>query len=292
MSTRSKKIKTENDSKSTNNEKKNMSLIEHKFFPRSMFDYDTWNRPLSAAFEPLTTLDLFDPFDDLDNVLARNMAWINQPDFLRQVAVPRVPHKYRVTADCFGYKPDAIKTEILDGKLVVSGKEGDAGRDEHSDYSFKEFKRTYTLPNNLETDKMVSFITKDGKLVVEIPFKEEKKESLFPSVAEDKDGKKRVTMNFDLPKNVDPSKLKVTCKDRDLIVQAEDKVAKEDGESQFYYYRRCTFPENTDFDALKCTLENNKLAIEAPINANFKPHNRSIAVESRPQIQGAPANGH
>lgn len=277
-----------------------MSLIPHGFFPRSKFDYDIWHRPLSVGLSP-STLDLFDPFDALDHNLCRNLLWIDRPDFLHDVIgpmVPRVPHKYRITVDCHGYNPKSINTEITadKSKLIVSAKENEgvsANGDE--DYSIKEFRRSYKLPKDVETDKMVSFVTGDGHLVIEFPVREsdeaktkKRRESagdLFPVITEDESGQKRVRMSLDLPDSFDPSKVKVTCKDRDVIVQAEDKVDKPDGMSQFYYYRRSTLPDNTDFDALKCTIDKNKLMIEAPCHANSRPSHRSIPVESKKQIK-------
>lgn len=277
-----------------------MSIIKHRFFPRSTFDYDIWQRPLSVGLGlGPSTLDLFDPFDALDNSLVRNLLWIEQPSYLRQMlepVVPKVPHKYRITVDCRGYNPTSIKTELSadKSKLVVSAKEGEAAKtNDDGDFSVKEFRRTYKLPNDLEADKMVSFVTGDGRLVVEFPMKrEEKKKSggdLLPTIVDAENGKKLVKMNFDVPETIDPSKIKVTCKDRDLIVQAEDKVEKPDGVSQFYYFRRSTLPENTDFNAIKCTLDKNTLSIEAPYDPELKPGLRTIPVEMKQAIESGNA---
>lgn len=272
------------------------SIIKHRFFPRSTFDYDIWNRPLAVAsvLSGPSTLDLFDPFDALDHALCRNLLWIDQPDFLRQLiapAVPRVPHKYRIAVDCSGYNPKSIKTELSEdkSKLVVSAKEGDnKATNEDGDFSVKEFRRTYKLPGDVETDKMVSFVTGEGRLVIEFPIKRDEKKTtggsvsgeMHPTITEE-NGKKIVKVNFEVPDGVDPSKITVSCKDRDVIVQAEDKVEKPDGVSQFFYYRRSTLPENTDFNALKCSLENNKLSIEAPIDPELKPGHRTIPIENK-----------
>jgi HSP20 family molecular chaperone IbpA len=267
-----------------------MSLIQHQFFPRSMFDMDFWGRPDSLGIGP-STLDLFDPFDQLDHQLSRNLLWIDRPDFMTQLItpiLPRVPHKYRITVDCTGYNPKLIKTNFSDDKtkLIVSAKDGESKTSDDGDYSIKEFRRTYELPKNVETDKMVSFVTAEGCLVIEMPIKEEEKKQSHKrksgeswdilsgaNLVTEENGKKVVKMNLDVPQNVDPSKIKVTCKDRDLIVQAEDKVEKDDGVSQFYFYRRSTLPENTDLNALKCSLDadKNKLMIEAPYNDDLKP---------------------
>lgn len=268
-----------------------MSIIQHRFFPRSTFDYDIWNRPLTVAsvLGP-STLDLFDPFDALDHSLCRNLLWIDQPEFLRKLLAPsspRVPHKYRIAVDCAGFNPKSIKTELSDdkSKLVVSAKEGEEKANEDGDFSVKQFRRTYKLPENVEVDKMVSFVTGEGRLVVEFPIKREEKKADVDglSMVAEENGKKVVKVNFDVPANVDPSKITVSCKDRDLIVQAEDKTEKPDGVSQFYYYRRTTLPENTDFNAIKCTLDSNKLMIEAPFNPDLKPNQRVIPIEMKQQ---------
>jgi len=264
-----------------------MALIRHGFLPRSMFNMDSWLRN-DNVWGP-STLDLFDPFDDLDRLMGRNLMWVDMPSFLseRNHRPPKVPNKYRVTVDCRGYNADSIKTEIKEGKLLVRGQEGEKKNDS-DDYSIKEFRKTYKLPENVEADKMVSFITGNGKLVVEIPLKEAQVHQNhltddFPRIVEGKDGSKSVNLKFAVPANIDPSKIQVTCKDRDIIVQAEEKLEKEDGVSQTYYYRRSTLPETTNFDDLKCVLENNHLSITAPIDENLRQNKRKIPI----QIEGA-----
>ena len=235
-----------------------MSLIRHSFLPRSMFDMDSWFH---------STLDTFDPYDELDYMVGRNLNWLTLPTMF-QMRQPKVPRKYRISFNCAGYNPKSIKTEIKDGNLYVHGKEEQ--KDENGDYSTKEFRKTYTLPENSEIDKLVSFVTRQGQLVVEIPLKEDDPQTmtddLFPKIVDSKDGGKHVTMKCSLPKNVDPSKLSVTCKDRDLIIKAEDVQENEDQHSRRYFYKRCTMPANTDFNSLKCNFENNLLTIEAPVH--------------------------
>jgi HSP20 family molecular chaperone IbpA len=231
-----------------------MSLVSHSFLPRSMLDMDTWFTP---------TLETFDPFDELDNMLGRNLQWLTRPSFLEPLTpTPRIPRKYRVTVDCTGFQPNSIKTNIEQSNLIVTGKE-ESKADESGDFSTKEFKKTYKLPSNAEADKLVSFMTRHGKLVVEVPLKAERqhREDLLPIVENN-----QVRMNCSLPKNIDPSKISVTCKDRDLIIKAEDTVEKGDSVSNVSYYKRCTMPSNTDFDQLKCHFENNQLTVQAPIN--------------------------
>jgi HSP20 family molecular chaperone IbpA len=89
---------------------------------------------------------------------------------------------------------------------------------------------------------------------------------LLPQIVNIPNGTKEVRLSLAVPEITDPSKVQVSVKDRDLIVKAEDKQDGPDGKSKFYYYKRTTLPENTDFRELKCNLENGKLSISAPLH--------------------------
>lgn len=259
-----------------------MALIPHNIFPRSMFDMDQWFHPNHKHQGP-STLDLFDPFDELDHMIGRNMEWLNKPEFMNFPLMPRVPQKYRIVVDCHGYQPKSIKTEINGQRLTVVGNE--EVKHDGEDFSVKQFKRTYVLPENCESDKMASFMTKHGQLVIEMPLRETQVHSntdLFPRIVDTENGGKAVTMKFNVPENIDPSKVCVSIKDRDLIVKAEDKVEKPDGISRFFYYKRTTMPENTKFDELKCNYDNHKLSICAPLNLDFKAC-RTVPIECNKQ---------
>lgn len=263
-----------------------MALIPHNIFPRSMFDMDQWFHPHQPHHQP-STLDLFDPFDELDHMIGRNLEWLNKPEFMRMPLMPRVPQKYRIVVDCHGYQPKSIKTEVNGDRLTVIGNE-EVRHEGGEDFSVKQFKRTYRIPSHAETDKMVSFMTRHGQLVIEMPLHETQQHShtdLFPKIV-DVDGGKQVQMRFNVPENIDPSKVCVSIKDRDLIVKAEDKIEKPDGISRFYYYKRTTLPENTKFGELKCAYDNHQLSIQAPLDMEFKTY-RSIPIEA-PKQQALP----
>jgi HSP20 family molecular chaperone IbpA len=258
-----------------------------------MFDMDMWLSPSHSFFDHHrpSTLDMFDPFDELDRIMSRNMHWLHRPsDMLLRFEQPRVPNKYRINVDCQGYRPSSIKIDASEdgSKLVVSGQEGYSDEKTHhedGDYSHRKFKRTFKLPNNLALEKMASFVTASGQLVIEIPFKESAKkrteeEFLFPRILDEENGKQSISMSMPIPQGLDPSKIKVTCKDRDLIVQAEDKQENQDHYSQTYYYRRCTLPENTDFNSLKCVYDNNnRLSIKAPLHPESQIYSKVIPIE-------------
>lgn len=253
--------------------------------PRSMFDMDLWHRPIGMDlmrrrldFGP-STLDLFDPFDELDQMVSRNLMWLNRPDFIRPLLPIRVPQKYRITLDCSGYSANSIKTEISDNRIHVTGREEEKISNEN--YSIKEFKKSYELPINAETDKLASFMTSNGQLVIEVPLKTPQlslnNDDLFPKVSDDG---KTISMSFTLPENVDPNKVTVTCKDRDLIVRAEDKIEEKDRMSQFSYYKRSTLPDHTDFSKISCSLDKNKLSVTAPLKNDVELSLRQIPIQS------------
>ena len=241
-----------------------MALIPHGFFPRSIFDAHSWLHPQAhgnqhgVAHHPAhphnhTSLDLYDPFDELDRAVAKNFHWFHKPDFLDELPMfPRVPQKYRITVDCAGFKPASIKTELKDRVLTVSAhEEHKIGVDGSDDFSVKQFKKTYNLPENAIPEKMVSFMAHNGNLVVEVPLRETEKfkvGDLFPQIVNEDNGNKHVTMRFNVPEHIDPTKISVSIKDHDVIFRAEDEVKKPDGVSRFHYYQRTVSPRVSSLD--------------------------------------------
>lgn len=246
-------------------------LISHSFMPISTFDMDYWLKQDNIG---LSTLDLFDPFDELDRMIGRNFNWLNKPEFLCQT-IPKNPNKYRVKLDCTGFSSKSVRTEILNNQLIVTGNESNKQQNNNEDYAIKEFRKTFKLPSNTENDKLVSFMTSNGNLVIEIPLKEDEKtkNDLFPKISDDKTN---VCMNLALPDNLDPSKLNVICKDRQLIIKYQNKKETDDTYSDVYFYKQVLLPENTDFNCLKCTFDQNTLSISAPLKSDFKEKKENV----------------
>ncbi len=93
-------------------------------------------------------------------------------------------------------------------------------------------------------------------------------------------------MSLLLPKCADPTKINVTCKERQLIVKYQDKTEKDDIISNVYFHKQVLLPENTQFNDLKCKYENNVLSISAPLNTHFEEEQpNSIPIEIKNQIQ-------
>ena len=111
---------------------------------------------------------------------------------------------------------------------------------------------------------MVSFMPMTGTLVIEVPLKNKNLQDLMPAIVDTKDGK-AVSLNIEVPANIDPSKVHVSIKDRDLICKADDVKKTADSTSKLHYYKRTTLPENTDFDNMKVMWDQNKLMCSAPL---------------------------
>lgn len=255
-----------------------------------MMDMDSWMRPSSlwadtSLINPNSmmgpsSLEMFDPFDELDTLMSKDIDWLRKPEFLP--IQPRVQQKYRITIDCPGFEPrrNTIKTDIQGNTLIVSGHEEE--KVSSGDYQTREFKKTYELPEGAETSKMVSFMPMTGKLVIEIPLKETNLQmnvDLMPKIIDTKEGKV-VSLNFGVPANIDPSKIHVSIKDRDLICKADDVKKTADSTSKLHYYKRTTLPENTDLDKLKVMLDKNKLMCSAPLKEGQKSI-KSVPIERK-----------
>jgi len=92
-------------------------------------------------------------------------------------------------------------------------------------------------------------------------------------------GVKGIQMKFALPDNYDQTKVMCYIKDRDFIVQTEDKSQKYDAYVKYFYYKRSILPEMTDFDQLKSYFENNKIVVTAPFRTDYKGQFRTGPME-------------
>lgn len=200
------------------------------------------------------------------------------------------PSKYRIKVDCRGYKRSSVKVEIDQknaGYLVVTGKEIDKQTIEEGDYSSKEFRRTFKLPKNVDVSLMKKLADSEGCLILEFPQKDVEK--TYPVVGKRKNESsqaeatveneaKKVKFTLDFPEQFDPSYVKVVRKNQDLTIRVEYLVCKPEGISKLSYYRETTLSQDTDFDALKCTLESNKLIIDAPCKSETKTTPKTTSV--------------
>jgi len=251
-----------------------MSLIPH-----SIFDMDSWTQPsiFQSPFQSFSILDAFDPFEEMDRMMSPNLLWINQPSsFEQQRQQPlNAPQRHRITIDCQGFQPESIKTEMCEGKegqqsLIVSASEEVSHEGE--DYTRRSFKKTFLLPKNAQHEKLVSFMAPSGELIVEVPLapaiatESAPAASFLPQIVDAPDGGKTVQLQLQIPENVDPDKIQVSLKGRDVIVKIEDKVETPNSYSRVHIYNKSRLPENTDLNGLRCIHHNNVLRICAPLD--------------------------
>ena len=183
---------------------------------------------------------------------------------------------------CPGFSPTSIRTQVLDNNLIVTGNE-ESRNALTEDFTLREFKRTYQLPANAVPDKLVSFMTTGDRLVIEVPLRETTSSPnslMFPQIVDNLDGTKSVSMRFPLPEYVDPNRVNISVKDRDLILRAEDVQQTPDKYSSFYFYKRTTLPENTDLSNLKCVFDGNQVLVTAPLSLDFTRTYKNVPIQN------------
>ena len=224
--------------------------------PRNLFYFDT-------LFD--STLDVFDPYDEFDQLLCRSdLTWIRKPIFNQRKFRPTVPFKKRFVIDIQGYKPDTIDAEIKNGKLIVSGfKEDKVGEEESSRTEFRDL---LMLPENLDEAKMVSFLTKTGQLIVEIPFKS----GFFVKNefdVNDNGGCGEIYYRFDVIES-ELKNVKLSVKDFDLIISVEE--LSQLNEVRSFRIITLQMPENADAESLYCIYDDFSLKVYGLLKQELK----------------------
>jgi len=143
-------------------------------FPRQLFDFENFFGP---------SLDLFDPFDETDlasHQMQSALHWLQDPPRFQRELCPVTGHKkrphsdkFRVTLDVTGYRPEDLSVKVVGRKLLIDGKQEFR---EGEDFSVKEMRKSYDIPENASFEHMTSFLTAKGTLVVEFPLITQQKE--------------------------------------------------------------------------------------------------------------------
>ena len=106
-----------------------------------------------------------------------------------------------------------------------------------------------------------------------------------PQVSEDGTS---ILLNFKLPDHVDPNKINVSTKDRDVIVKVEDKIEKNNSTTEYSYYQRSSLPSNVDFESMKAFVNDNRkeVSIQAALKKESEEKTsspRQITIQSEKQ---------
>ncbi|XP_025406588.1 alpha-crystallin A chain-like [Sipha flava] len=78
-------------------------------------------------------------------------------------------NNFKVNLDVQQFKPDEVSVKVVDGFIVVDGKHEERS-DEHGFIS-RQFTRRYKIPDNVESDAIVSSLSSDGVLSIGAPKK-------------------------------------------------------------------------------------------------------------------------
>jgi HSP20 family molecular chaperone IbpA len=183
-----------------------------------------------------------------------------QRPFFQRFSSIHQSSKHQIIVDCHDYHPKNLKCEIVGDKIHVLGREEVNYNLE--EYSIKEFKKIYKLPNNVDCEKITTFYNNKGNLIIEVPFKRYSKQSIndytYPQIV---DNGRLIKLNLTIPNDLDVRQLSVTCKDRLLIVKGEQSIDKK----SIHFYRQYSLPLNVDLDQIKCELRDCQMTIQAPL---------------------------
>lgn len=84
--------------------------------------------------------------------------------------IPINSDQYQITLDLAGFKPEDILVN-LDGNILKINAKMNQTSEDGTQVIFQEICRTYTLPENVEVEKMASLLSHDGILSIEAPLK-------------------------------------------------------------------------------------------------------------------------
>jgi len=219
-------------------------------------------------------LDIVSPLEDINALVDQGIRWYPGMQKGRQLIQQRgwktpkvlrgqkLPQKYRIVIDCKGFNPNTLKTSlkcVQDNKHLIIYSDIKKG---------VQFKRSFTLPKEVETKKMKKFVTPNKQFVVEFCYLDAPQcldIDLVPKICNMPEGK-CVHVNAPIPDFVDPLKVQLHVKGRDLIVRLEERLIPiGDSCCRVVYHNRVKLPDNVDVSAIKAKSDKHKLTILAPV---------------------------
>jgi len=262
------------------------------FYPRSGrrsgrgFMSGGWSQPSIFNMNPLDVisnlmspvLDIMSPLDDIRDLMNQGARlYRNTPSIVPKVVQQKrrktmqrgqlLPQKYRIVIDCTGIvDPNALKTNIKcvqDCKHLIVSSNLKKGR---------QFKRSYTLPPECDVKKMTKFVTPQGQLVIEFNYMDVPLSlAISPEheICTTAEHGKCVHIKVPIADFVEPAKVKVHVKARDLFVHFEERIVPVgDWCSRVIYHTRVQLPQNVNLGAITAKCDKHKLTILVPIGVN------------------------
>jgi HSP20 family molecular chaperone IbpA len=141
-----------------------------QFFPhRSRRNYsDVWHWP-----ERLLSQRFGNDFNEWNDAFDSSFISSNRrPQFGRRSSAPEVTNeknKFIVKLDVSHFKPEEINVKIVDNYITISGKHEEVM--DKQGWVSRQFTRKYALPENCDTEKVISSLSTDGLLMIEAPKK-------------------------------------------------------------------------------------------------------------------------
>jgi HSP20 family molecular chaperone IbpA len=249
-------------------------------------------------------LDLFDPWRDFEtfptalSMVPNAFRWVNEPLRLTHghphLTAPQT-EKFRVQLNVAGFSPETIKTRVDGRKVIVEAKQEE--RKPGGDFSHREIRKTYELPELADASHLTSYVTPNHMFVIEVPIKNPEAERrlqqaqkddrslvqfgqyrdpLFdyagflggtdfqPHIVDKGNNQKQLEMALQM-KDFQPQDIKVSVKNNELIVQGEHKHKDKNRSERSWFYKSTTLPPGTQVEQLQSHLTNDgQLKIEAP----------------------------
>lgn len=136
--------------------------------------------PLAERLDPLTSfrnLLSWDPFQDITRfdpfLNVRGLAAERGQEWLPAMEVKETPDTFEFKVDVPGMKEEDLEVTLSGNRMSISGKREAEKKEESETYltyerNFGSFNRTFTLPDDIDSDK-VNAELKDGVLWVTVP---------------------------------------------------------------------------------------------------------------------------
>lgn len=163
------------------------------------------------------------------------------------------------------FDPEHVKVKVENGKVVIHAKYQD-GNDEWGDVV--ERRRVVKVPENVDADKIHSFMRSDGTLMLEAPYRVSEERNL--AVVPHEEGALATSdshsnlMKFAVG-NFNPDEVKVSCKDGILTAQGERQRSEDGHEVRESFFRQMTVPDSVDASNIQCFRDKDGyLTIRAP----------------------------
>lgn len=137
----------------------------------------------------MPSLTQWNPFREMDDLLTRFQRGVGRPalsneaqavaDWAPSVDIAETDKEYTVKAELAGVPKDAVKVDVQNGVLTLSGerkfeKEDKDQKHHRIERAYGSFTRSFTVPEDVDTAR-ISADYKDGVLNVRLPKAEVKK---------------------------------------------------------------------------------------------------------------------